>query len=157
MSTDPHNAGHARGGMPHNADVTFEKRDVQTSTIYWYLIVLALAVAASFGVCVYILRFTNEFVAQSDTPPPPSRAELKPDPDESSKRLEPSLQGIPGHDTDPQTDLREKIKVDTEANEQFGWLDKGNGIAQIPVKDAMKIIAEKGLPAVSAPPAEKKK
>jgi hypothetical protein len=159
MSTDPHNAGHAAGGLPHNADVSFEKRDVQASTIYWYLIALALAVAASFAVCVYILRFTNAFVAQSDTPPPPSRAELKSDPNESARRAEPYLQGIPitGHQSDPQTDLREKIKADTEANEQFAWVDKGNGVAQIPVKDAMKIIAEKGLPAVAAPPAEKKK
>ncbi|MGH9677077.1 MAG: hypothetical protein ACRD36_08240, partial [Candidatus Acidiferrum sp.] len=102
---------------------------------------------------------TTAFVAQSDTPPPPSRSELKADPNQSSGRAEPYLQGIPitGHQSDPQTDLREKIKADTEANEQFGWVDKGNGIAQIPVKDAMKILAEKGLPAVAAPPAEKKK
>src|SRR5271165_4241776 len=110
MSTDPHNTGHAGGGAPHNADVSFEARDVQTSTIYWYLIVLALAVAASFGVCVYILRYTNAFVAQSDAPPPPSRSELKPDENAPANRAEPYLQGIPGHDTDPQTDLRNKIK-----------------------------------------------
>ena len=31
------------------------------------------------------------------------------------------------------------------------------GIAQIPVKEAMKIVAQKGLPAATAPPAENKK
>jgi hypothetical protein len=70
---------------------------------------------------------------------------------------EPRLQGVPGHENDPQKDLREKLKTDQDANEKLEWLDKNAGIAQIPVKDAMKIIAEKGLPAASAPPAEKKK
>jgi hypothetical protein len=64
------------------------------------------------------------------------------------------LQGVPGHSSDPQTDLRLKIESDTEANEKYGWIDQNAGIAQIPVQDAMKIIAEKGLP--GAPPAEKK-
>jgi len=62
-----------------------------------------------------------------------------------------------GHESDAQQDRRNKLKEDTEANEKFGWIDEKTGIAQIPVKDAMKIIAEKGLPAVAAPPAEKKK
>ena len=70
---------------------------------------------------------------------------------------EPRLQGVPGHGTDPQSDLREKMREDTQANESAGWIDQANGIAQISVEDAMKIIAEKGLPAASTPPAEKKK
>jgi hypothetical protein len=53
--------------------------------------------------------------------------------------------------------LREKIERDTKANETFTWVDKDKGIAQIPVADAMKIIAEKGaVPAWPAAAAEKK-
>ena len=37
------------------------------------------------------------------------------------------------------------------ANEKLEWIDKNAGIAQIPVKEAMKIIAQKGLPAATAP------
>jgi hypothetical protein len=70
---------------------------------------------------------------------------------------EPRLQGVPGHGTDPQYDLRAKLQQDTEDNEKVGWIDQTAGIARIPVEDAMKIIAEKGLPAASTPPAEKKK
>jgi hypothetical protein len=73
---------------------------------------------------------------------------------------EPRLQGVPGHDADPQRDLRGKLRADTEANEKLEWIDKNAGIAQIPVKDAMRIIAEKGLPGTpTAAPlsAEKKK
>jgi hypothetical protein len=63
---------------------------------------------------------------------------------------EPRLQGVPGHGNDPQADLREKVRLDTEANEKAGWIDQDAGIAQIPVKDAMKVIAEKGLPGAPA-------
>jgi len=40
----------------------------------------------------------------------------------------------------------------------LAWVDKDKGIAQIPVADAMKIIAQKGaVPAAPAAVAEKKK
>jgi len=141
--------------MPHHTDVSFEERDVKASTIYGYLLALGLAVVASLLVCVYILRFTLKFAASNDAPPPPSRAALGPDYRELPP--EPRLQGVPGHTTDPQQDMRDKLKADTEANQKFEWIDESSGIAQIPVKDAMKIITEKGLPGSSASATEKKK
>ena len=68
---------------------------------------------------------------------------------------EPRMQGVPGHPTDPQADLRNKNAADNAANETTGWIDQNAGIAQIPVSEAMKIIAEKGLPGTPAS-AEKK-
>ena len=154
MSTESHNQGHD-AGEPRHTDVSFEERDVKAGTIYGYLLALGLAVVASLLVCVYILRFTLKFAASSDAPPPPSRAALGPDYRELPP--EPRLQGVPGHGTDPQQDWREKWKADTEANQKFEWIDESSGIAQIPVKDAMKIIARKGLSGGPVPPAEKKK
>ena len=151
MSTESRNTGQE----PRHTDVSFEERDIKASTIYGYLFALALAVVASFLLCVYILRFTLNFAASSETPPPPSREALGKD----FRMLppEPRLQGVPGHQTDPQADLRHKNQEDTEANEKLEWIDKTAGVAQIPVKDAMRILAEKGLPAGPAPAAEKKK
>jgi len=151
MSTDSHNQGHD-AGEPRHTNVAFEGRDIEARSIYGYLLALGLATAAALLICVYILRFTLNFAASSQAPPPPSREahqrELPP---------EPRLQGVPGHTTDPQQDWRDKLKADTEANQKFEWIDKSSGIAQIPVKEAMKVIAEKGLPDVYAPPAGKKK
>lgn len=155
MSTESHIQGNQAGQPPRHPNVSFEERDVQTGTIYGYLFALGLAVVAALGVCVFILRFTANFAASSDTPPPPSRQALGPD--YRTLPPEPRLQGVPGHGTDPQQDMRDKLKSDNEANQQIRWVDQSSGIAQIPVKDAMEIIAEKGLPAMSAPPAEKKK
>jgi len=151
MSTESPNTGQE----PRHTDVSFEERDVQTGTIYGYLLALALAVVASALICVYILRFTRNYAASTDAPPPPSRDALGKD--YRMMPPEPRLQGVPGHQTDPQADLRQKVHDDSEANEKLEWIDRGSGIAQIPVKDAMKVIAERGLPAVPAPPVEKKK
>jgi len=52
--------------------------------------------------------------------------------------------------------LRDKIAADTAANESIGWVDKANGVAKIPVSEAMKIIAEKASKNSAAPAQEKK-
>jgi hypothetical protein len=155
MSTESHNSAHNAGALPEHDTVAFETRDVKARTIYIYLGVLATAVVLSYVVCVFILRATTKLAVESDTPPPPVRAEMGKD--YLTMPPEPRLQGVPGHRNDPQNDLREKVLEDAEANEKAGWIDQNSGIAQIPVEDAMKIIAEKGLPAASSPPAEKKK
>jgi hypothetical protein len=156
MSTEMHNtshgAAHGSDGELRNPDVSYEKADVQPTTIYWYLGALAIAVILSYVVCVYVLRLTTKMAVEYDTPPPVIRQEMGSAFEDMPP--EPRLQGVPGHSNDPQTDLRLKIVADTEANQKYGWIDQNAGIAQIPVQDAMKIIAEKGLP--GAPPAEKK-
>ena len=140
---------------PVHADVSFEERDVKAGTIYHYLIALAVAVILTYGVCVYVLRETVHVATKEDTPPPPIRAEIGSKSQEVPP--EPRLQGIPSHSTDPQLDRRVKLGADRAALEKTQWLDQNAGIAQIPIEDAMKIIAEKGLPGASPTPAEKKK
>ncbi len=152
MTTEPHETSHAPGEAPRHTDVSFEERDVKVGTIYWYLFALGVATAAALVISIFVLRFTTNLAASSDTPPPPSR-----EAHEKELPPEPRLQGVPGHESDPQKDLRQKLKADNAANEKLEWIDKNAGIAQIPVEDAMKIIAEKGLPGASTPAAEKKK
>jgi len=154
MSTESHRKGQHTGEEPVHRDVSFEERDIEVPVIYKYLFLLGLATLASLVICVFVLRFTTRLAASTDTPPPPSREALGSD--FQALPPEPRLQGVPGHITDPQQDLRDKLKADAEANEKFGWIDKDSGIAQIPVKDAMDLIAGKGLPVSPAPLVEKK-
>jgi len=151
MSTEVHHSGHAAGQLPRNDDVTFEQSDIRTRGILLSLVYLGIAVIFSFAACIYILKYTTNSAAKSDAPPPPVRQGTSP-----ALPPEPRLQGVPGHTSDPQQDLRDKIEEDTRANEKTAWIDEKAGIAQIPVKDAMKIIAERGLPAPPAAPAAKK-
>ena len=150
MSTDMH---HSAAGEPRHDDVAFERADIHPATIYWYLGALAVAVILSYVVCVFVLRVTTKIAVDYDTPPPAVRQEMGSAYD--ALPPEPRLQGVPGHTEDPQADLRNKREADEKANETTGWIDQNAGIAQIPVSDAMKIIAEKGLPGAPAS-AEKK-
>lgn len=152
MSTSEHHHGQSAGAEPVHKDVAYEKVDVSTRAIYVYLIGLAVAVVLTYIVCVFVLSGTTKVAESSEVPMPPIRQEMGGD--YRTMPPEPRLQGVPGHSNDPQADLREKIKQDSEANERFDWIDQNAGIAQIPVKDAMKVLVEKGLP--GAPPAEPK-
>ena len=151
MSTKQHKHAFAEGGRPVHPDVAYEPTDVHVSPILKFLIALGVMVVLSYIVTIGIYRGLKSFWTSTHTPPPPSRLLATPEPPP-----EPRLQAMPGHLVDPQQDLRNKVKADTEANEKLGWLDEKAGLAQIPVSDAMKIIAEKGLPVVATPPAEKK-
>ena len=152
MSTEHDKSGRQSDGAPHHPDVSFEERDIKTGTIYWYLFALGVATAAALVISFFVLHFTTSLATSSDIAPPPSREALRKD-----YPPEPRLQGVPGHQSDPQKDLRQKLKADNAANEKLQWIDKNAGIAQIPVADAMRIIAEKGLPGAPAPPAGQKK
>jgi hypothetical protein len=149
MSTEHHNHG-AGNGRPQHSDVSFEAQDVQPSPILQFLFWLGVAVVLSFVLSLGIYKGLKSYWTNSYTEPPPSRVagpQLPP---------EPRLQGMPGHLSDPQLDMREKVAADTKENNKLGWVDEKAGIAQIPVKDAMQLIVEKGLPAVKPLPEEKK-
>jgi hypothetical protein len=149
MSNEHHDHGQTNDERPQHADVSFEPTDVRSSPIFQFLIYLGITVIASFILSVGIYKGLKNYWTNSYDAPAPSR--------EAGPRFppEPRMQGMPGHLTDPQHDMREKVEADTKANNELGWVDKNAGIAQIPVKDAMKLIVEKGLPAAGAP-AEKK-
>jgi|SRR5271157_5994590 len=150
MSSEQHNHGHNNGGRPEHADVSFEARDVKPSPIFKFLFWLGVTVVLSFVLSLGIYKGLKAYWMSTYEAPPPSRPvglEYPP---------EPRLQGMPGHLSDPQHDWRQKVEADTKANEELSWVDQKAGIAKIPVTDAMKLIAEKGLPAIPAAPAEKK-
>jgi hypothetical protein len=152
MSTERHHTGQPGDQPPTNADVAFESSDIDTRTILSYMFYLALSVAAAFIASVFIFKFTSKMAADSDTPMAPVHRGVG-----ATMPPEPMLQGIPGHTTDPQLDLRNKREADEAENEKLAWKDKPAGIAQIPVDEAMKIIVSKGFPALPASAVEKKK
>jgi len=151
MSSEHLSHSQTGAGRPVHSDVSFEKTDVRTSPILKFLAYLGILVIFSYILTWGIYLGLKKYWFGTYAPMMPSRVEMGP-----TMPPEPRLQGMPGHLTDPQEDLRIKIKTDTEANEKFGWIDQKDGIAQIPVKDAMELIVEKGLPAITPQPAEKK-
>lgn len=149
--------GHDANGAPVHSDVTFEPRDIDIGTIARYLVYLAITILIALVICVPILKVLTKYVAEQDTPMPAVRAAMtQQQRDEQQLPPQPRLQGVPGSTNDPQQDMRDKMAADTRANETLAWVDKEKGIAQIPVADAMKIIAEKGAVPAAPAVAEKK-
>ncbi len=156
MSTKEHH-GHDSNGAPVHSDVTFEPRDIDIGTIARYLVYLAITIIIALVICVPILKVLTKYVAEQDAPMPAVRAAMTQEQrDKDQLAPQPRLQGVPGSTNDPQQDMRDKIHADTKANETFAWVDKDKGIAQIPVAEAMKIIAEKGAVPAAPAVAEKK-
>jgi hypothetical protein len=151
MSTEHHKPGPTEYHLPLHKDVAYEPRDVQTSVILKFLLYMGVAVALSFLLSYFVYIGLGRYWVSAYTPPPPSHSQVG-----NTMPPEPRLQGMPGHFSDPQQDWRDKVKQDAEANNKLTWIDEKAGVAQIPVSDAMKLIAEKGLPAVPASPAEKR-
>jgi hypothetical protein len=140
-----------------HSDVTFEPRDIDIGTIARYLLYLAITILIALVICVPILNVLTKYVAEQDAPMPAVRAAMtQQQRDEKQLPPQPRLQGVPGSTNDPQQDMRDKMAADTRANKTFAWIDKEKGIAQIPVADAMKIIAEKGAVPAAPAVAEKK-
>ena len=157
MSTDSANTGHGTGELPVNKDVTYEGRDINVGTVLKQLIYLGITIFVALAICVPVLNYLTAKSAENDAPMPPVRAEMsEPARDALELPPEPRLQGVPGHVKDAQEDLREKIAADTAANESIGWVDKANGVAKIPVSEAMKIIVEKAGKGSAAAAQEKK-
>lgn len=151
MSTDPNKSGHGELHAPLHEDVAFEAQDVKGSPIVKFLTILGIAVVLSYVLSLGIYKGLTKYWKSSYTQMAPSREGMP-----ATMPPEPMLQGMPGHLTDPQQDWRNMMKADTEANNELKWVDEKAGVARIPVKDAMELIVEKGLPPVPAMPVEKK-
>ena len=151
MSTEHHKHATEAGHVPLHEDVSFEARDVRATPILKFLAYLGVAIVLSYFLTLGVYRGLTRHWKAEYTSPPPSRGETGP-----TLPPEPRLQGMPGHFSDPQFDWREMFKEDTAANNKLGWVDEKSGIAQIPVADAMKLIVEKGFPALPTAAAEKK-
>jgi len=150
MNTEHHQHG-LNNGRPEHLDVSFEGQDVEPSPILKFMWWLGVTVVLSFVLSLGVYRGLRNYFQSTYTAAPPMRPagmELPP---------EPRLQAMPGHLLDPQQDMRDKVQTDTDENNKLGWVDEKAGIAQIPVKDAMQLIVEKGLPAVKPVPEETKK
>ena len=144
MSTE--HKSHPAGNSPIHDDVAFDPRDVKSRSVLHFLVSLGLTLVLVLLVCWGVLRLTESGIARFEQAPTPVRRDMG-----KQYPPEPRLQGIPGdpkyHTSDPQQDLRDKLARDRAALEELRWADEKAGIAQIPIEDAMKIIAEKGLPA----------
>jgi hypothetical protein len=123
-------------GHEDNSDVQFEHSDVDASALLKYGFWLVVTTAV---VVVILWRLYFVFVAQEAArqPPPPV---MKVDPEAMSVPL-PNLQSLPNLDLTAFRAREESVL------HSYGWIDKDAGVVRIPIEEAMRILAERGLPA----------
>ncbi len=125
-----------------NPEVRFERTDVDAASLLKFGFWLVMATTA---VVLVLWQLYFVFVAQEaarQPPPPimkPDAAVLAPPP--------PLLQTTPAQEL-AQFRAQEDLLLGS-----YGWVDKERGVVRIPIEQAMRILAERGLAAPAAPPA----
>jgi hypothetical protein len=127
--------GHSPNGHAH------EKSDASTQPLFRFVAGLAVFVAAAMVVMVMLYSYFGEREAALDTPLSPLAKQALP------VVAGPQLQPNPALEL---SDLRRQ--EDAQLN-GYGWVDQPTGLVRIPVERAIELMAERGLPARSAPPA----
>ncbi len=123
---------------PDNPEVAHEESDVNVRAIFGFgAALVALAVVVHLVLWLLVNYYTKQAAAVPRDFPLSAEYQKQQPP-------EPRLQ------TRPQQDLRDLRAREDELLNGYGWIDKNAGVAHIPIEEAMKIIAQRGLPAREA-------
>jgi len=148
MSTHNHNDNHG------NNQELVESSGIKAKPILIFLGALAAATALVF-VIIRGVEFGLKKVDELDQKQPATQLDAG-----RKVPAEPRLQGAPEPDPDnpgqvrasklPLDDMAEYRKQIEGKAAEYEWVDKQGGIARIPIERAKELIAEKGLPSLSA-------
>jgi hypothetical protein len=126
---------HAPGGSG------YEVSDASPRAILKAAIVLGAVVVAAAAGLVFYLQLLRAREARKDAPLSPV-ARQEPD----RRPPQPRLQERPFED------VRALRHQQQDAATTYGWVDESKGVVRIPVEHAMRLVAERGLPARAASP-----
>jgi hypothetical protein len=122
-------------------EVRYEQRDVRVGAIVRFAIGLVIVVVGSAMVLLGLFKLLARQERRHDPPPPPLRQE--------AGRLPPA----PRLQATPLQDLEQVRAEEEKALTSYGWVDPKAGIAHIPIDEAIKIAAARGLPHAASSPA----
>ena len=110
----------------------------------WMVVAAVVIYAALFG----MFQYFDRQAALADPAANPLLVGEKPPATPAARFPEPRLQANAAADL-VKTQAAEEEKLDT-----YGWVDRNAGITRMPVEQAMRLIAEHGVPVWPAPPAQ---
>ena len=144
------NHGASDHGKHQNGD-GFEREDVNTAPLFGFLIGLVVT-----GVIVYYViwgtfRFMDAYERrQEHTKSPMVAGESAKDRRESNAaRTHEKIQQEfpqPRLEDNEVTEINDFRYQQDETLASYGWVDQGGGVVRIPIDQAMKLIAQRGLP-----------
>ena len=122
---------------PHNSNRGHETTDADIGKIVRSGIVLFLVVVASLVAMRLMFSF---FVERQGLGPPAS-------PFENTRKLPP--ENMPRLQVAAPKDLGSYRLNQQKSLEEYGWVDRSNGVVRIPIDRAMDLLVERGLPVES--------
>ena len=124
-----------------NHDVRYEKEDINERSTFWFgFWILALMV----GVAFLVKPLYNLLVARGGATQAPAAYVADADP-EALRPPAPRLQAR------PEVELAEFRAQEDAILGSYAWVEKDRGLVRIPVEEAMRIVAERGMPTFPTP------
>ena len=120
---------------PDNVEVVHEESDVNVGAILRFGLGLLL-IAAFIHVFLWWLQGTYSRQNQR------AQTQIYPLAAGQQDRLPPS----PRFQENPQQEMQDLRAKQGALLEGYGWVNKEDGVARIPIEDAMKMVVERGLP-----------
>ena len=128
-----------------NLNVAHEASDIDAGSVLRLGFLLLLTVVATQVVAWRALGWWQAREARNHPAPSPLlRDAPRPLPPE------PRLQGAPGHEIQPPAEMKQMQDAADATLNSYGWVDEKAGVARIPIQQAMKRLAKKGLPVASS-------
>jgi hypothetical protein len=124
-----------------NHDVRYEKEDINERSTFWFgFWILVVMVGVSF----LVKPLYNLLVARGVETQAPAAYAADTDP-EALRPPAPRLQAL------PEVELAELRAQEDAILGSYAWVEKDRGVVRIPVEEAMRIVAERGMPTFSTP------
>ncbi len=120
--------------------VHYEKKDVNAKAVTWVGIAVGLVTIVVIVALVPFLRLLEVWRAEED-PAPTALSRFEP----GRRPPEPRLQ------EEPFGDLAALRAEEDAVLGSYGWVSREAGVVRIPIDEAMRIVAERGLPVRHAP------
>jgi len=134
------------GSEPGNEEVRFEREDVNSRSTIWF----GISILVVMVVVAFLVKPFYDLLAEHETRTQPPPAYALPAEPPAPAATTPRLQ------VEPVVDLATLRAHEDRILDGYAWVDKERGIARIPIEDAMRLVAEQGLPVFPpAPKAEK--
>lgn len=128
----------------HNPEDDYEHEDLRPGAVYTFLIALAIGTALIAAAIMGVYKF-GAFEENSHQPRQNSMVQ----PEANTARIDPSQLtkfAAPRLETNERVEINEfRLKEEQRLN-SYGWVDEPSGTVRIPIDQAMKLIAQRGLP-----------
>jgi hypothetical protein len=122
-------------------EIDYERKDVDTESVLRVGAGVAVATILASVLVLFLFNFLVDRARKADPPNPPLARH-----EQGRKPPEPRLQEMPFKD------IGELRAEERQLLDATAWVDEPAGIARIPIAQAMKIVAGKGLPKWAAAP-----